>query len=151
MLWFDGYHTPIRAMLWFNGYHTPIRAMLWFDGYHTDIRAMLWFNVYHTPIRAMLWFDGYHTPIRAMLWFNGYHTPVRAMLWFKRLIVGFSLLRQGSDPRPVQVGFVVNIMGLGQVYCEEFYFALTVSFHYYSIVFHLSLSCMIEASDSVVV
>jgi hypothetical protein len=50
-------------------------------------------------------------------------TICKAVLWFRRLVAVLSLQRPGFDPRPVRVGFVVDIVALGQFFLRVFHFS----------------------------
>jgi hypothetical protein len=47
----------------------------------------------------------------------------KAVPWLRQLVIGFPSQRAGFDPRSGYVGFVVDKVALGQVFCKYFGFS----------------------------
>jgi hypothetical protein len=58
------------------------------------------------------------------------HYSSLALPYLRRLVAGFPPRRSRLDPRSSHVGFVVDKVALGQVFCEHFGFPYKFLFHH---------------------
>jgi hypothetical protein len=67
--------------------------------------------------------------IIAHAWYSVKKTQLMAMPLLRRLVTSFALRQPGFNPRSGHVGFVVDIVALGQVFFEYFSSPCQFLFH----------------------